>query len=104
MREKVTSVSLHEGSTSKVFAAEVTNALGMPVKNIEVVFSLDGEGSLASDTRVSSVVGRTDGLGCASISFNRMAGLEGRVQASLTAECPFDVDRIRLRLVAVTAQ
>jgi hypothetical protein len=103
MRKKVTSVSLYEGSTSKVFSAEVTNSLGMPVKNVEVVFSLDGEGSLAADIRVSTVVGRTDGLGCAAISFNRMDGPHGRVEASLTAACPFDVDAIRLRLVSVTA-
>ena len=103
MRETATSVSLYEGTTSKVFAAEVTNPLGGPLRDVEVVFLLEGEGSLATDTPVSLVGGRTDGLGCASISFNRPAGAQGHLGGCLRAQCPVDVGQIRLRLVAVTA-
>jgi hypothetical protein len=89
---------------SKVFAAEVTNPLGIPVKNVEVLFVLDGEGSLAADTPVSSAGGRTDGLGCASISYNRPSGVDGRIGASLKALCATDVGQIRLRFLAMTAE
>jgi hypothetical protein len=104
MRETATSISLYEGTASKIFAAEVTNPLGIPVKDVEVLFLLDGEGSLAADTPVSSVGGRTDGLGCASISYNRLSGVGGRIGASLKAQCPVDVGQIRLRFVAMTAE
>jgi hypothetical protein len=103
MREKATSVSLHEGTASKIFAAEVTNPLGIPVKDVEVLFVLDGEGSLAADTSVSSIEGRTDGLGRASISYNRPSGVGGRLGAYLKAQCPAEVGQIRLRFVAMTA-
>jgi hypothetical protein len=101
MRETIISVSLHEGTASKVLSAEVVNPFGHPLKDLEVVFLLDGEGSLAADTAVSWVGGRTDGLGRASISFNRLSGQRGDLDARLTAQCPVDAGQIRLRLIAM---
>ena len=104
MYETAISVSLHEGTARKIFDAEVTNALGRPLKDVEVVFALGGEGSLAADTPVSSLGSRTDGLGRASISFNRLAGEEGRLGAHLVAQCAIEVGQIRFRLVGLTAE
>src|SRR5687767_9661460 len=101
MPEAAIAVSLYEGTASKVFDAEVTNALGSPLKDVEVIFALGGEGSLAADAPVSSVASRTDGLGRATISFNRLAGEEGHLGAHLSARCPMEVGQIRLRLVGL---
>ena len=102
MCETATSISLYEGSTSKTFAAEVTNPLGYPLKNVQVIFALEGEGSLAGDSPLSAARGRTDETGTVVVSFNRPAGSKGRLGASLKAECPLDAAQIRLRLIAVT--
>jgi hypothetical protein len=103
MQERATSVSLREGATTKIFAAEVTNQIGNPLKNVQVVFLLSGEGSLAADGPVSSIVAQTDGLGCASVSFNRPHGVEGRIGGSLITQCTAGVGDIRVRLVAMKA-
>jgi hypothetical protein len=104
MCETTTPVSLHEGSARKVFTAEVTNALGSPVKDVEIAFVLDGAGSLSGDSLVSTTQGRTDEMGSAKVSFIRPAGLAGRLGANLKAQCPIDDAQIRLRLVAVTSE
>ena len=104
MRETVISVSLHEGTTSKLLAAEVVNVLGGPSKDLEVVFSLDGEGSLAADAPVSSVGLRTDGLGRACVSFNRLSGQKGDLGGRLKAQCHVDVGKIRFRLLALATE
>ena len=104
MSETRTSVSLYEGSASKVFAAEVTNPLGSPLRDVEVVFVLEGEGSLAGDAPASAAGGRTDETGSVVVSFNRPAGSKGRLGGNLRARCPIDAARIRLRLVAVTPE
>ena len=103
MCETTTSVSLHEGTAKKVFTAEVTNALGSPVKDAKVAFVLEGAGSLSADALVSIVQGRTDEVGFVRVSFNRPTGSAGRLGASLKAECMIDDAQIRLRLVAVTS-
>jgi hypothetical protein len=101
MCETATSVSLFEGSASKLYAAEVTNHFGSPLKDVEVAFVLEGEGSLAGDAPVRTVEGRTDAMGDALISFNRLAGSAGRLAASLRVQCPVEAAHIRLRLVAL---
>ena len=101
MCETATVVSLHENSLSKTFAAEVTNTLGAPLKDVEVVFTQQGEGSLGGDSAVSVAGGRTDETGSAVVSLKRPAGSKGRVATRITAECSVDAAQIRLRLVAV---
>ena len=103
MQDRATSVLLREGVASKVYAAEVTNRIGNPLKGVEVTFRLNGGGSLAAGDPVSSIVTRTDGLGSAFISFNRPYGVDGCIGASLTAHCQTGVGDIRLRLVAIKA-
>ena len=103
MQERATSVLLREGAASKLFAAEITNSIGNPVRNVEVMFLLSGDGSLAADSHVSSLVARTDSIGCAMVSVNRPSGVEGALAASLSVQCPTGAGAIRLRLVAQQA-
>ena len=103
MTETFISVSLHDGTLSKVFTADVAGSQGQPLEGVEVVFVLDGEGSLAADKPLTRFGRSSDTLGHASVSFNRLRGENGDLSAVLRAQCLDDVRNLRLRLFSMTA-
>jgi hypothetical protein len=100
MNETTTPVSLKDGASCKTFAAELTGQRGQPLKGVEVTFVLEGDGSLAADAQVKRLGCRTDGLGRAAISFNRL-DVRGDMGAVLRAACECEAT-LHLRLLAMT--
>jgi hypothetical protein len=102
MSEKSASISLHQGILRKTFAVEVLGKLGYPMKDVDIVIMLGGEGSLDAERPVTRVDARTDGIGRASISYCRLAHESGDLGGELRAACPAEVADLQVHLVSVT--
>lgn len=104
MGETSVSISLHDGILSKTFAAEVTGKRGQPLKGVEVIVRLDGEGSLASGYPEHRLSAATDGLGRVSIALNRPPGQQGNIEGQLKVECPVEDGDVHMRFVGMTSE
>jgi hypothetical protein len=104
MSVKSASISLNQGIIRKTFTAEVTGPLDQPLKNIDVIFSLSGGGSLATDCHVDNVGACTDGIGHARVSVSRLSDEQGDVAACLEVRCADDAARIQLKLLSVARE